>query len=368
MLRPLRIAFALILLQGTANVRPAAAQPADDQQRPLTWTRPSGTTLTLFPPGNVYPVYIADPHRPMIGLTEMVYTKVRIEETRSPRVGLSGGGQFGILRIDPAKPGGRSWQVTIAGGLDAVFDSQNKLDAIGWEGDYGASVSTATGGPFAFKLAVQHVSSHVGDEYAERTGRERINYTREEVALGASWRFSPRWRAYGEAAVAYIRRNDEQEPWRVQTGIEYESRPTLWGGRFAWYGAADLSSWEERGWRLDNALQGGILTRTNGRTYRLGLGWTDGRPHRRGVLQIYRAVVHRGHLGRSLGAAATTPNSQFPTSNARSGVPRSGRSKRDRFGTPGAKIGRRPPIRYEFEPRARRRSGRRSAAPSIPSA
>ena len=223
-----------------ANTTTAAAQTADDQ-RPPTWTRPSGTTLTLFPSGHVYPVYTADPHRPTIGLTEMVYTDVRIEDTRSPRVGLSGGGRFGILRIDPAKPGGRSWQVTIAAGLDALFDSQNKLDAIGWEGDYGASVSTATGGPFAFKLAVQHVSTHLGDEYAERTGRARINYTREEVALGASWRFSPRWRAYGEAAVAYIRRNDDQEPWRFQTGIEYESRPTLWGGRFAWYGAGDFS-------------------------------------------------------------------------------------------------------------------------------
>ncbi len=232
----------------------------------------------LFPAGHLYPVYTADPHRPMTALTEMVYTEVRIEETRSPRVGLSAGGRFGVLRINPAKPDGRAWQVTISAGLDALFDSQNKLDAVGWDGDYGASVTTSAAGPLLLKLAVQHVSSHIGDEYADRTGKTRINYTREEVALGVTWRFRPRWRAYGEAAVAYIRRHDEQEPWRFQTGIDWESRPTLWGGRFAWYGAGDFSSMEERGWRLDTALQGGVLTRSNGHIYRLGIGWTDGRP------------------------------------------------------------------------------------------
>jgi hypothetical protein len=226
----------------------------------------------------VYAVYAADPHRPTNTISELVYTRVRIEETASPRVGLAGGGRFGVLRIDPAKPGGRSWQVSISAGLDAVFDSLHKLDAIGWDGNYGLTVTTATGGPLAFKVAVLHQSSHLGDEYAARTGRERLNYTREEVALGASWRFFGRWRAYGETGVAYIMRYEGQEPWRGQAGVEYESRPKLWGGRFAWYGATDFSSTQERSWRLDTALQGGIVTRSDGRTYRLGVGWTDGRP------------------------------------------------------------------------------------------
>jgi Protein of unknown function (DUF1207) len=273
-----RVAVCLLLLGTMAFGTRAEAQPAEGVQRPLTWTHSSGTTFRLFPSGDVYPVYVADPHRPMNAITVMFYSQVRIEDTDTPRTGLNAGGRFGILRIDPSRPGGRSWQVSINAGLDAVFDSQHKLDAIGWDGNYGLTVTTATGGPFAFKAGVLHQSSHLGDEYAARTGRERINYTREEVALGVSWRIRPRLRAYGETGVQYIGRSDSQEPWRVQTGLEYESRPKLWGGRFSWYAAGDFSSMQERDWRLDNALQTGIVTRSDGRTYRLGVGWTDGRP------------------------------------------------------------------------------------------
>jgi hypothetical protein len=159
-----------------------------------------------------------------------------------------------------------------------MFDSDNKLDAVGWDGNYGLIVTTATGGPLSFRVAVLHQSSHLGDEYAARTGRVRLNYTREEVALGASWRLARGLRAYGETALAYKRRYGEQEQWRGQAGLEYESAPTLWGGRFAWYAAADFSATEERAWRLDTAMQAGIVTRASGRTHRFGVGWTDGRP------------------------------------------------------------------------------------------
>ena len=32
-----------------------------------------------------------------------------------------------------------------------------------------------------------HDSAHLGDEYVEETGRERINYTREELISGIVW-------------------------------------------------------------------------------------------------------------------------------------------------------------------------------------
>ena len=268
----------MLLLQIILCATAAEAQSAGDQQRPPTLTHSSGTTFRLFPSGDVYAVYVADPHRATNTLTAHVLPRVRIEDTSSPRIGLGAGGRFGMLRIDSAKPGGRTWQISIDAGLDAVFDSDNKQDAIGWDGNYGLTVTTASGAPLAFKFALLHQSSHLGDEYVARTGRERLNYTREEFALGVSARLAPRWRAYGETGVAYVGRYEGQEPWRAQGGLEFESRPVVFGGRFAWYGAADFSGWEERGWRLDTALRGGIVTRTEGRTYRIGMGWTDGPP------------------------------------------------------------------------------------------
>ena len=183
-----------------------------------------------------------------------------------------------MLKIGGASPEARAWQVSIEAGLDALFDTQNKSETLGWDGNYGLTVTTASGSPWAFKVAILHVSAHVGDEHADRTGLTRRNYTREELALGTSYRLSPRWRLYGEGAVAYVRRGAGQEAWRLQTGLEYESAPRMWGGRFAWYAAGDFASWEERGWRVDSTIQGGIVTRSNGHAYRLLVELLDGRP------------------------------------------------------------------------------------------
>lgn len=260
-----------------AHAQPTAADGEPQPPKPPTWTFGSGQKLTLFPDGDPYAVYLADPHRPTNAILANFITDVGIGATRSPRFGLGAGGRFGMLRIDPPNPDGRSWQLSIDAGLDALFDSQNKQDVVGWDGNYGLTVTTAARG-LAFKVGLLHVSGHMGDEYAERTGQQRINYTREELALGVSRRFARRWRAYGELGGAYVQRYEGQEPWRVQGGAEYEATRTVWGGRFAWYGAADLSMMEERGWRLDKALQGGLVTRSDGRTVRLGLQLHDGRP------------------------------------------------------------------------------------------
>jgi uncharacterized protein DUF1207 len=242
-----------------------------------TWATPSGIVWTLFPAGDVFPVYVADPHRPGNAIVPRFYVREDIPNTRSPRWCLSAGGRFGILRIDNV-PAERSWQVGIEAGLDALFDMQNKNDLIGMDGNYGLTVTTASDGPWAFKIAVLHTSAHLGDEYAQRTATDRINYTREELALATGWRFHPRWRLYGEAGVGYVLRSDDQKPWRLQWGLEYTSAPRVWGGRFAWYSAADFASWDERGWRVDTTVQGGIVARSNGRTYRLLLEYVDGRP------------------------------------------------------------------------------------------
>jgi uncharacterized protein DUF1207 len=125
---------------------------------------------------------------------------------------------------------------------------------------------------------VLHTSAHVGDEYEDRMHRKRLDYTREEVAIGVGWRPAARLRVYGETAHAYEMLNALQAPWRVQQGLEYETRPGLWGGRFAWFGAADLQSMQERNWRIDSALQAGIVTRSAGHTYRMLVEYYNGRP------------------------------------------------------------------------------------------
>lgn len=45
-----------------------------------------------------------------------------------------------------------------------------------------------------------------------------------------------------------------------------------------WYAALDLQSWQERNWRLDIALQAGVMFRSGTRTWRFGIEHYTGRP------------------------------------------------------------------------------------------
>ena len=269
------LAASAILASGSAAL---AQQPASEPQQDPTWVLSSGTSLTFFPSGDVYRVYVADPHRPTNALVESSIFDNTIPEVGSPVTRLAAGGRFGMLRIGPAKPGGRAWQVSIEAGFDAVFDSKNRLDAVGWDGNYGLTLTTASSSRVALKIAVLHVSAHLGDEFQDRTGRERINYTREEVAVGVAWQWSPRWRLYGETGGAYRMGHPSLDTWRAQSGIEFDSGRGPCGQKFACYAAVDVSTFEERKWRVDLTANVGIVIHGPGRTTRLFVEWHDGRP------------------------------------------------------------------------------------------
>lgn len=268
-------AASAILASGSAAL---AQQPTGEPPQDPTKALSSGRVLTLFPSGDVYHVYVADPHRPTNALVESSIFDNTIPDMGSPITRLAAGGHFGMLRIGPAKPGGLTWQVSIEAGFDALFDAKNRLDAVGWDGNYGLTVTTASSSRLGLKIAVLHVSAHLGDEYQERTGRERINYTREEVAVGVAWQWSPRWRTYVETGGAYRMGHPSLETWRAQSGLEFESGPGPCGQKFACFAAVDVSTFEERRWRVDVTANVGIVVHGLGRTTRLFVEWHDGRP------------------------------------------------------------------------------------------
>jgi hypothetical protein len=274
-----RCLASVLVLGVILSAATVSAQEPAGEQKPPVWQPSASRSVELFPPGDIFPVYAADQQHPTNMLATNFYVRSRIPQSRSPRTTLAGGGRFGMLRIESKTPNGRSWQISLDAGLDAMFDSQNKNDGIGWDGNYGLTVTTVkASSPFGFKVGVLHTSAHLGDEYEERTQTPRINYTREEVAPAMSWQPLKSTRVYGEVGIAYRMRYERQERLRWEAGAEYERPPTVFGGRMAWYGAVDFSAMEERDWRLDTALQGGLVTRTRGRTYRMYVQWYDGRP------------------------------------------------------------------------------------------
>lgn len=249
----------------------------------------------LFPLDDLYAPYAADPHRTGFGVQWLSVTDTGIADSGNSRVALRAGGTFGIVRFHPYGEEGRGWQIGIEGGFNAQFDADHSLDNIGWDGKYGLVVTSARSAAWAFKFGVLHDSAHVGDEYMERTGRKRIGYTRHELAAGASWRPDERFRTYAEAAWGYSLSNEQlQEPGRVQFGLEYETLPSPGRGRWGWYGAADVSAMEERNWRVDRALQAGLAMHRDGRTWRFGIEWYDGRPPLGEFFQVTETYVSLG--------------------------------------------------------------------------
>lgn len=278
--------FGLVVASLTApaaadtNQEPTSAEDACRSKREFRVNRK--WCMQLSPAGDLYPRYIADPRRPGFTIARAYVQDSEIEDAGNSRFILRLGGRYGFIRFYREGDPDHGFQIDVEGGFLGHFDSDNSTDNIGWDGLYGIQVAWSPGNRLAYRFGIFHDSSHVGDEYAERTGRQRINYTRQEYRAGVSWTFAPRWRVYGETAWAGDLRNKElMEPWRVQYGLEYQSPHGLWGGRAGWYAAADVSAFEEDDGNPNLTLQGGLMYRLNelGRTYRVGLEFYDGRSH-----------------------------------------------------------------------------------------
>ncbi len=274
------LAFWILLTPNAAVSANNSTQNSFDADDPLTFPAGRQWNLDLLPAGDIYPPYSADLHRPGFGVMNMDIMDSEIPDAGDRRYGFMLGGQYGLLRLQSASEPGAAFQVDVYGAFYGVFDADNSTDNIGWDGLYGLAFYWTNNKGLAAKLAMQHDSSHVGDEYIERTGRKRINYTREEWALGLSYRFMKNWRIYGEGAYGFdLRNTDVQEPWRIQGGMEWEADDLFLSGRGGYYAAVNIGAAEELDWEEDITLQAGIVisARRFYRQFRIGLIYRDGR-------------------------------------------------------------------------------------------
>jgi len=262
------LCFAIVILVSTtvAGSEETSAQKGD-----------SGRRLELAPAGDLYAPYIADPQHSGFGLQIMSFSSSQIADSGDDRFGLKLGGRFGIFKMLSKIEPNRGFQLSIEAGFLGQFDRDHSQDNIGWDGIYGLILTYRHNQKIAFKLGVHHTSSHVGDELQERTGRLRINYTREELIAGVRWEIARRWRTYFEAGWGYELRTDLQEPGRLQLGVEHEREEFLWKNRLGWFAAVNVSTTEERDWDLSTTVQVGFKVRGAARFWRLGLEYYDGR-------------------------------------------------------------------------------------------
>lgn len=243
-------------------------------------TGENGWGLTYNPRSDLYNRYIANPLRCNMSITQARYFDSEIPQTGKKHLINRIGARWGLARYHPHDQPDSGFQLDFEAAFLGLFDQKHALDNIGWDGIYGFYLSWSNGKNIAAKIGLKHDSSHVGDEYAERTGRLRINYTREEYLAGVSLSGFDFFRIYGESGYGYNHRNkDLQEPWRISSGIEFEYPDFLMNGRIGYYAASDFTWYEENNWKTDITIQSGLVAHSKKmfRTYRLGVEYRDGR-------------------------------------------------------------------------------------------
>jgi hypothetical protein len=208
-----------------------------------------------FPANDFYPLYIADPLRPQNALTIQWLSDTELPETGAQRFGLRLGGSFGIRRWHPEGEPDKGWQLSFEGGFAGQFDITWSWDNTGWDGFYGLYLSRMISPNLGFRVGSQHDSSHIGDEYSERTGIERIHYTREEAIFGVAWTFQPEVTFYSELGWGNGLRGGMT--FRLESGVQYVSDQKYWKGRASHFAAIDLRTYEETEWSARMTVQAG---------------------------------------------------------------------------------------------------------------
>lgn len=231
-------------------------------------------SVEFFPLHQLYPAYLANPLRSTFSFQTLFYDKSTIVNSGLHRFDLKLGGRLGIYRKTTAQ---RQWQITLEGGFHGLFDRNHSEDNIGWDGIYAISFDVLESEQFAWRVGLHHISSHIGDEIIQRTGRTRINYTRQEARAGMSWFHSPLWQSYAEIGWAYDLNNTQlQKRLRAEVGIQYEKLRDVFKG-FGLYSAVDISSYEESSWNINTSFQLGLVSANNERRWRFGIEYYDGR-------------------------------------------------------------------------------------------
>lgn len=227
----------------------------------------------LLPGEPLHRPYLADPRRTTFSITQQNYADASIDETGDQRTGIQMGSRFGIFTW-----GDGEWGIDGEVGFLGQFDQDRSTDNVGWDGIYGFDVVWRPADRFGLRFGLGHDSAHVGDELIEETGRTRIDYTREELRLGASLDLSPVWRSYAEFGWAFKLRNPGlMEKGRLQLGLEYDSAPSQ-RDTFEPFLAMDVSSFQEDDWEPNLGLQLGWVRRSSGGgVLRTGLEVVSGR-------------------------------------------------------------------------------------------
>lgn len=226
-------------------------------------TAAPGAAAAQAPDGPAFHPPLASPLEPAFRLAP-----VRVDRGDTERwVGLLDFGERFTTTVRSADPeDGLRLDLAVSGGAFTRFDLETSSNEFVEAHFRGAVQGLARRGRLAARLELHHVSSHLGDEFLVRTGRQPISTSREGLELLLQADPAPELLVYAGGG-ALLRSTEDLEPLSVRGGLEWwmDGRgegPTP-------YAAADVHAWEEVGW--DPALTAEVGLATGGGRYRLAL-------------------------------------------------------------------------------------------------
>lgn len=199
-------------------------------------------------------------------------------QTNTSLLDVTLGGRSSILRYGTENQGRpEGWEVQLEGAsiLRLNLDQNWDFEAV----DFRFGVPLIYGHDRSqWKFSYYHLSSHLGDEYALRTGllNSRINFSRDVLVLGYSFFPVPALRLYSEAGWAFYA-DEETDPWEFQFGADY-AQPGFTGIRGTPFFAVNGHLREEHDFGGNLVAQAGWLWRgKGGKVFRTGLHYFNGK-------------------------------------------------------------------------------------------
>jgi len=139
-------------------------------------------------------------------------------------------------------------------------------------------------GPLSARLRLLHWSSHLGDEFAEATGSERINFAHNSIEVLAALRPTPGVRVYGGGSLVFLSKTERDLRPRLP-GFSDDGSIRA-GAEGEWYlraedrvgivAALDWQAADRWEWRGRTALELAVTARGPARYVRFGATFATG--------------------------------------------------------------------------------------------
>ncbi len=205
----------------------------------------------------LFPTEIANPRQPCFSFGLRSHDRIG----GSVSTDFAIGAQFPIYRWVNLKGG--DLQLEIEAAAFAVFNLREHTFPI-INADYYAGIPlTYAKGPWAYRLRLYHISSHIGDEYlCSHKHFRRKNKSFEALDFSGDYSFNPHLRLYGTlGSILFSDKEMHMKPFYVEYGFEARGPRTdfkqLFGQPFL---AVHMTNWQDVHFALDT-------------TYALGYEW-----------------------------------------------------------------------------------------------